>query len=400
MICGVIEGFYGTPWTHETRLALVDFLAENEANTYVWAAKMEPRHRDAWNEPFTANELDQFAELAVRQPTVDVVVGLTPGSLASVAAVIEKLRPAIRSGCRGIVLSFDDVPALDIAGNHRDLANAVLESLDVPVWLVPTHYAGTTSSPYLHALFEGLHREIEVMWTGANVVNDFISTDDAKSRAISCQGRKPLLWDNTPVNDAIMSEALHLGPYTNRQDTLLDEISGLLLNPMEFALASRATLISALAWARREDPFKVWSNFVNRHGWRELAQATAFPDDRHWPGARPSTEWWQSVADMRPTEIEAACAPWIESARDGALLVLAARELLANSPDQQLLALGKIRLAAKWREWKRRPFLTFGSGPRLRPLLTNDESGKFAYRTGSVIDVTSLVDDEMMRCLK
>jgi hypothetical protein len=181
---------------------------------------------------------------------------------------------------------------------------------------------------------------------------------------------------------------------------MLSELSGLLLNPMEFAAASKPTVASALAWARSEDAFSAWQTVVSQHGWAEIAAATAFPDDPHWPGARPSDEWWQSVADMQPEGLDVGCQPWIDAAKQGAELVVSARQLLAGSGDSEMSVLGRFHLAIRWRTWKRLPVLTYGGGPRIRPVVTNDESGKFAYRNGTVISQTSLVDDEVMRCLQ
>lgn len=400
MISGIIEGFYGPPWSHETRLDFIDFLAAHGGNTYVWAAKLEPRHRDLWADEFTSEELRQFGELASRHASVQVLIGLTPGAQATSEQLVNKLRPVVEHGCHGIVLSFDDLPVLDAATKHRDLANNLLEQLNTQVWLVPTHYAGTTSSPYLEQLFDGLHHDVLVMWTGEHVVNDTISVRDAQLRTAACDNRKPLLWDNAPVNDAIMSEALHLGPYDSREKSLISELSGLLLNPMEFASASQPTVASALAWARGEDSFNAWEAIVSSCGWAEIAAATAFPDDPHWPGARPSDDWWQSVADMHPEGLDDGCQPWIDAAKQGAELVLSARKLISEKSDAQLQVLAKMRLAVMWRTWKRLPVLTYGSGPRIRPVFTNDETGGFAYRSGSVISTTSLVDDEVMRCLQ
>jgi hypothetical protein len=400
MISGIIEGFYGPPWSHDARLDFIDFLADHGGNTYVWAAKLEPRHREKWAEAFTDSELHQFSELAQRQQQVQVLIGITPGSEATTKQLADKLRPAVERGCHGIVLSFDDLPVLNAATKHRDLANELIEELKTQVWLVPTHYAGTTSSPYLEKLFEGLHKDVLVMWTGVHVVNDSITARDAQLRTAACHNRKPLLWDNTPVNDAIMSESLHLGPYASREITMRDEISGMLLNPMEFALASRPTIASALAWVRGGDALSAWETYVATHGLTEIASATAFPDDPHWPGARPSDEWWQSVADMNPSELESGCQPWVDAAKQGAALVLSARKLLAETGDPEISVLGRFHLAVKWRTWKRLPVLTYGGGPRIRPVVTNDENGKFAYRNGTVISPTSLVDDEVMRCLQ
>jgi hypothetical protein len=238
------------------------------------------------------------------------------------------------------------------------------------------------------------------MWTGVHVVNDSITARDAQLRTAACHNRKPLLWDNTPVNDAIMSESLHLGPYASREITMRDEISGLLLNPMEFASASKPTVASALAWLRAEDAITSWESFVSQCGWSEIAAATAFPDDPHWPGARPTNEWWQSVADMQPVGLDVGCQPWIDATKQGAALVLSARRLIAEPGDSEMSVLGRFHLAVKWRTWKRLPVLTYGGGPRIRPVVTNDENGKFAYRNGTVISTTSLVDDEVMRCLQ
>jgi hyaluronoglucosaminidase len=85
MIRGVIEGFYGTPWTTDDRKACIDLLADHGANAYVWAGKSEPRHRDRWRDPFLPEELDGFAELARHREGVRLIVGLTPGADATVS---------------------------------------------------------------------------------------------------------------------------------------------------------------------------------------------------------------------------------------------------------------------------------------------------------------------------
>ena len=92
-ILGIIEGFYGEPYAHAERLHIIDRMVDWGWNTYVWAAKLEPRHREQWDEPFTDEELVQFAELSTRHDGVNFVIGLTPGSGATNEQVINKLRP-------------------------------------------------------------------------------------------------------------------------------------------------------------------------------------------------------------------------------------------------------------------------------------------------------------------
>jgi hypothetical protein len=398
MIAGVIEGFYGTPWSLDDRQSCLDDLAAWGGNWYVWAPKSEPRHRDLWREPFTSEELAGFASLATRTP-VAISIGLTPGSEATAAEVATKLRPAVDSGARGITLCFDDLPALGAGKRHREIANEIAHVFSTEVWLVPTHYAGTESSPYLRELCDGLDPRILVMWTGGHVVSDRISTSEAELRMSVTGGRRPLLWDNTPVNDALMSEALHLGPYSGRDTSLRNVLSGVLVNPMEFTRASKPTIRSAMAWCAGQDPFVEWGHYVDDCGWRVLAEATAFPDDEHWPGARPSTDWWNEVANLSIDDPHVE--PWVQTAREGAALVLRAQSFHENPPnDPQHRAMALIGLAVAWRAWRRSDRLVFGAGPRLRPVLTNDASGRFTWNRATFQDNASLVDDVVQRVLR
>jgi hyaluronoglucosaminidase len=68
---GVIEGFYGDPWSHAERLACIDAMAGWGANAYVWAPKSEPRHRNAWADEFTAQEVEQHPTAVRRVDTGD-----------------------------------------------------------------------------------------------------------------------------------------------------------------------------------------------------------------------------------------------------------------------------------------------------------------------------------------
>ena len=402
LIAGVIEGFYGRPWSHADRLSTIDLLAEHGGNWYVWAPKAAPRHRDAWREPFTPDEIGEFGELAGRRDGVGVSVGLTPGPDATTDEVIAKLRPAVDAGVHGLTLCFDDVPELDAASRHRDLANAVRRAFGLPVWLVPTHYAGGVSSPYLERLIDALDHEVLVMWTGSHVVCDTITVDDVNARRNATDDHPPLIWDNTPVNDALMTEALHLGPYSGRDAKIRPSIAGVLVNPMEFARASWPTIVSALAWCRDDDAITAWSREIDRLGLRRLAEATAFPDDEHWPGARPERAWWSEVAALDADAITASVGDgvrrWIDAARDGAALALRALDLAALDSGERR-ALAQFGLAVAAREWERRPALTFGGGPRIRPVATNDGAGRFVMDPRSVSWSTSLVADLVRRTL-
>ncbi len=405
-ISGVIEGFYGPPWSHEHRLDWIDRLAGWGMTHYVWAAKAEPRHRDHWREPFTPDELRQFSELAGRRAGVALAVGLTPGPGATAAEVVGKLAPAVGAGASVVVLSCDDLPALDDGTVHRELAHRLLAELACGVWVVPTHYCGTEPSAYLDSLCAGLDPAIEVMWTGSCVVNDHIDASEAQ-RWAEHTGRRPLVWDNTPVNDAVMCDALHLGPLSGRDPALRDHCSGVLWNPMELPLASIATLASAAAWCAGDDPYEAWEAEVRCRGWWALATATSFPGDPHWPGEEPTAEWWEALLTGLPERaadvgLDDGVQPWIDAAREGARITLDAHHLLDRLATRGTGTGTTIRLlglAARWRDWRRNPVLTFGAGPRVRPVLGQDARGEFVATPASVMTGASLVDAAVERVL-
>ena len=78
---GVIEGFYGEPWSHEERLDLISFCGHEGLNTWVHAPKDDPYHRKQWRDPYPDDELAHIAEL-VREATangVDFAYAIAPG---------------------------------------------------------------------------------------------------------------------------------------------------------------------------------------------------------------------------------------------------------------------------------------------------------------------------------
>jgi hyaluronoglucosaminidase len=256
----VIEGFYGPPWSHDARLHAVEFLAARAMNAYVYAPKSDPRHRDRWREPYPARELVQLADLAARCAEVGVRFGfaVSPGLDITYTdaddrqALLEKLAAMADTGVTWLVLALDDIPNRPgLAADHAQLAEWLVGSLaerggvQIRWSLVPTEYVGTRPSPYLSTLASELPDAIDVFWTGPTVCSPTITGDDATAWREAVGGRPLLLWDNYPVNDAVMERELHLGPYVGRDASLTDVVDGVLCNPM---LQPRASLV-ALATA-------------------------------------------------------------------------------------------------------------------------------------------------------
>ena len=62
---GVVEGFYGTPWSHQARLRQLKFYGENKMNTYIYGPKDDPYHSAPnWRLPYPEKEAAQIKDLA------------------------------------------------------------------------------------------------------------------------------------------------------------------------------------------------------------------------------------------------------------------------------------------------------------------------------------------------
>ena len=105
---GVIEGFYGRPWSQQQRLELLGLMQELELNTYLYCPKDDLKHRALWRESYTADELQGLRELieACRDRGIEFFYGIAPGLTIrySDAGELDSLRARFRqlldAGCR------------------------------------------------------------------------------------------------------------------------------------------------------------------------------------------------------------------------------------------------------------------------------------------------------------
>lgn len=281
---GVIEGFYGPPWTHASRIHAIEFLTARGMNTYIYAPKDDAKHRARWREPYDVAESEDFSELAeaCRARGARFGFAISPGldieyrSASDRRTLLAKLTPLIDIGVDWFVLALDDIPARPaLADDQADLADYLHGALDtgtdVRLSLVPTEYVGTRPSPYLSALSAMLPLDIDIFWTGPTVCSPRITAGDARSWRQAIGDRPLLLWDNVPVNDAVMERELHLGPYRGRDPELSDVVEGILCNPM---LQPRASLV-ALATAAEfcADP----TTYDERAAWERAIDAVGGP---------------------------------------------------------------------------------------------------------------------------
>jgi len=329
---GVIEGFYGTPWSHEDRLYVIRQLGAAGMNRYVYAPKDDPLHRARWRDPYPEEFLRRFSELVACGGPLGVEVGfaISPGLSIRYAAaderraLCEKLAVFRGLGVRFFGLCLDDVPSAlahaedraafrSLAAAHAALAHEVRDSLgpEAVLWLVPTDYLGVAATDYLEELGAGLDPSIEVGWTGRTVCSPTIELAEAQARAATLR-RRLLLWDNVPVADGPMRPMLHLGPYVGRAPELARCASGVLLNPMQHARASLLTLRCAAAFLA--DP----QRYDAEASWHAAATALGAGASEAFVLFARAHRFSPLTPDDRDRELEALLARLREALRAGA----------------------------------------------------------------------------------
>lgn len=301
---GIVEGFYGRPWTTDQRLDMVDFIAEIGMNTYVYSPKDDPFTRRRWREPYDRAAADELQILTDRARAAEISLsyGLSPGlsmryaELDDTAAVHAKLDSVRELGITDVALFLDDIPWRlqhpgdvaafpDLVTAQLSLVRSLERALDSAggsrLTVCPTLYCGRGDEPYIAALGSGLDPRTRLFWTGRAICAPELDAADADvfTRAT---GRRPLYWDNFPVNDVAMTGELHIGPYLGRDPRLNQAAAGIIANPMPLAEASKIALAGVADFCRDPegfDPEKSWDAALDRvAGARDAADFREFAD--------------------------------------------------------------------------------------------------------------------------
>ena len=248
---GIIEGFYGKPWSWEARQETVSFLARHGYRFYLYAPKFDPYLRRKWQQPFPQNIADRLRALSAhcRSNGVRFGAGLTPYELfnnfddASRAALADKLEFLDDIGVQDLAILFDDMrgDVPDLAKNQIEIVEwAAAKTRATRIIVCPSYYSddpvldrvfGNRPANYLEDLGTALDESIEIFWTGEEVISREYSTGHLE-RVTNQLGRKPFLWDNYPVNDGQrMSQYLHIRGFTGRPSSNAEHIAAHGVNP-------------------------------------------------------------------------------------------------------------------------------------------------------------------------
>ena len=272
---GTVEGFYGTPWSHEARKSQLEFYGRNKMNVYIYGPKDDPWHRDKWREAYPEAEANRIAELVnvAKANGVNFYWAIHPGvdikwNDEDRDFLMKKLEIMYNLGVRSFAVFFDDIWG---EGAKADKQAALLNYIDdnfvqvkkdvAPLILCPTEYNkgwANEQKGYLRTLGNSLNKGIEVMWTGNSVV---ACIDKPTMEWINERiQRKGYIWLNFPVNDFVRDHIL-MGPaYGNGLDIATD-VSGFVSNPMEYAETSKISLYGIADYCWNMEEYDYQSNW-------------------------------------------------------------------------------------------------------------------------------------------
>ena len=304
---GIVEGFYGKPWTFEDRADIMDFCRENNLNAYIYAPKDDPYHRDKWREPYPADKLAELKKLVdiAKADGVRFTFAISPGldlhytgkeSDKDFDLLIKKMEAMYKIGVRSFAIFFDDLK--DDKGRHHEDGKLQAEFINrvqdtfhkrhkdiVPFIAVPTEYFyldmvdGNKVKSYTRDFADNIDEKIVILYTGDGVVCQGISNSQlAAANSVYHHERGLGVWWNYPVNDYTIhsngkvTAKLALGPI---EKLPTQNMHAIFFNPMEQEQLSKIALSTGAEYANAPEiynPQKSWEKVIDEQ-FGELAPA-------------------------------------------------------------------------------------------------------------------------------
>ncbi|EED33003.1 hyaluronidase [gamma proteobacterium NOR5-3] len=315
-VLGVLEGFYGRPWSASSRLLMAQWLPALGLDAYLYAPKSDAYLRKAWHKQWPGSQRDHLAAVArqCKGSGLAFHVGLSPFELyldynrSARSALQGKINEIIDLGVSGLAILFDDMPGdLDSLEARQaeicaDVRHWVSDS-SIRLRVCPTYYSddpildeifGQRPDGYIRSLYEQLDGAYEVFWTGPAVCSETIGAADLHDVHADCAG-EIAIWDNYPVNDSrARSPHIYMDDLVGRSSDIGELIGSHWCNAMNQPALSLPALASLAVLYNREAP-----------GARDV-QAEAGLNERFIDGCRV-------LATRRLDELSAAQLKGLES---------------------------------------------------------------------------------------
>jgi len=297
---GIVEGFYGKPWNYNIRVDMIKFCGEYKLNSYIYAPKDDPYHREKWREPYPddkINELKNLVDIAIKN-NVHFIFAISPGLNLNYEGekgeedfqyMLNKLDSMYNIGIRDFAIFFDDLIEEQSGSNQANFLNKLQNSLinkylDMNYLLtVPTYYTrkyminiNGEIEKYTHEFSSILNKNIIVLYTGENYVCDGIS-ERSFQEIKKIYGKNLGIWWNYPVNDYIRHNStrfikLALGPIEKLPRI---KVGSIFFNPMGQPILSKISIATGADYALSPytyDPITSWNKVIEKQ-FGELAPA-------------------------------------------------------------------------------------------------------------------------------
>lgn len=276
-IRGVIEGYYGVPWTWERRADLLEFGSQFKNSVMIFAPKDDPYHRDNWRALYPEDQLEKIAELAklgneTKNRFVWTIAPFHNQAInesnydESIAILKKKLDQLYDAGVRQFGVLRDDIASesgyTTVSKVMNDL-KAWADSKDDKIYdflFCPYSYTlegWAWRPPELNEYTKNFPDNVKIFFTGRNVCSPIIQSSNEQFMTLGANGnrrKEPLIWLNWPVNDVFKDShgfmALVMGNPKMILNTDITNTIGTVTNPMQESYASYVAVfaIADYAW--------------------------------------------------------------------------------------------------------------------------------------------------------
>ena len=307
---GIVEGYYGYPYSFDVKKDLMQFFKRYKMNTYLYGAKSDPYHsgywRDAYPESITPLQqkngwlsqqmISDLSRLSL-ETKVNFIWAIHPNSgkavdfhtaestAGAVADVASKLDKMHALGVRQFAVFLDDAGwDFDDVNNYRDFLNNLQASMEqkynkgytnpsdtvLPIHYVPHIYAiDFANDQQLQTYFDAIAQtksNIVVYTTGSGVWSSLKNADFVRMEQL--MKRPVALWWNYPCNDnkdgriytADMYTTLHeMGLPT--PETEIPQCLGMVSNPMQQGEVAKICLFGVADYAWNNSAFNPQRNW-------------------------------------------------------------------------------------------------------------------------------------------
>ena len=302
---GIVEGFYGFPYSVEDRLSLMEYMKDNKLNMFVYGPKGDPYHLGNWKDDYPTSVTDeqrkegQITQDEMKQLTakaaecnVDFVWSAHPamqegidftseaGITQGVTDLMTKFEHMYELGVRQFGIFVDDISMSDAYRDregHAELIDRVQKALEAeyngegtaeadqvkPLYFVPSYYAfdfGSSDRDQYFAALKNVDSDILIGFTGSSVFSNVNSS--LMNRMTEYVGRQPVMWWNYPVNDNRDAQLFMQPMGTNYSvENNIQNMGGLLSNPMNQAEASKVAIFGVADYSWNTGDFDAQKNW-------------------------------------------------------------------------------------------------------------------------------------------